>query len=78
MPSHLPVCILCLRDVWRDHRTRTYREPATGILFSNLLRARTTDHRMILQALLSNVRDLPHLVKYIRAWARGHFILGAL
>jgi Flp pilus assembly protein TadD len=78
MSSHLSACIQCLRDLWQDHRTRNYREPATGILLSNLLRARTGDHRIILQHLLRWAWDLPQLIEYIHAWMRGHFILGPL
>jgi cellulose synthase operon protein C len=69
----------CLQDLWSHHATFEYRQAATGLLLRQLvLRERNDDYRLILQTLLQNVQNLPRLVEYIHAWARGHFIPEAL
>jgi cellulose synthase operon protein C len=72
--SHLSACIVCLRDLWSDADTLAYRQPATGLLLRQLLRERTDDYGIMLQTLVEWFQDLPQLVDYIHAWARGHFL----
>jgi cellulose synthase operon protein C len=76
--SHLLACTECLRDLWSDRRTSAYRQPATGLLLRQLIRERTGDYRILIRTLLELVQNLPQLVEYIHAWARGHFIPEAL
>jgi hypothetical protein len=72
--SHLRACLVCLRYLWSDADTSAYRQPATGLLLRQLLRERTDDYGIMLQTLLVGVHNLPQLVDYIHAWARGHFL----
>lgn len=77
-PSHISACVGCLGDLWSDHATVDYRQPATGLLLRQLLRERFDDYGKILRALVYQLRHQPRLVQYIYDWARGHFIMDAL
>ncbi len=76
--SHVSACNECLRHLWLDTGTLTYRQPATGLLLSRLIDERFKDYVEILRSLLWEARNLPDLVSYIHDFARGHFILDAL
>lgn len=72
--SHVTACSGCIAALWSDRTTDGFRERATGFLLSQLLRERTDDYRDILRALDTNLAGLPSARKYLREWARGHFM----
>jgi predicted Zn-dependent protease len=72
--SHVFAVLGCLRELWSDSTTSAFRQAATGLLLRQLVRERTTDYAMMLRAVLRYVGDLPELVAYMHAWARGHFL----
>lgn len=73
-PSHVVAVLGCLRDLWTDPTTISFRQATTGLLLRQLIRERQVDHAFMLRAVLHYARDLPELVSYILGWAQGHFL----
>jgi tetratricopeptide (TPR) repeat protein len=72
--SHIVAVVQCLRSVWTDPATHAFRQPITGLLLRQFIREREADYAAMLRAVMHYVRDLPHLVAYLRGWVRGHFL----
>jgi hypothetical protein len=72
--SHVLACIVCLRSLWSDPKSISYRQLATGLLMRQLIHERNSDYVVLVRAVLRHVRDLGDLVEYIRSWVRGHFL----
>jgi len=72
--SHIRVVVEFLRHVWTRQSTLGYREPATGLLLSQLIRERTSDYKLILRTVGRYAADIPPLIEYMTAWLRGHFL----
>lgn len=72
--SHVVACLGCLRELWSDSGTSSYRARVTGLLLRQLLRERYDDYGVILRAIIRQVQPLPELIEYIQNWAQGHFI----
>ena len=52
-------CVMCLRDVWSDLGTKTYRKPATGLLLHHFIRERSEDYAIKLRTgFITILRDM--------------------
>jgi cellulose synthase operon protein C len=72
--SHVNACLICIISLWSDPKAGLFRERATSFLLSRLLRERTSDYKDVLRALYTNLAVAPPARKYVREWARGHFM----
>jgi hypothetical protein len=72
--SHVVAVLGCLRDLWMDSTTMSFRQATTGLLLRGLMQERQADYALMLRAVLHYARDLPELTSYIRGWVRGHFL----
>jgi cellulose synthase operon protein C len=73
--SHANACLQCFIDLWSDVKTIRFRERATSILLTQLLRERFGDYKDILRFLDLHLNRTQSARVYLRAWARGHFIV---
>ena len=77
-PSHISAVMGCLQALWFDPAARTFREPVTGHLLRRLVQGRPHDCGIILNSVLYLSRPHALLHAYVRAWVRGHFLVGTL
>ena len=72
--SHVRVVLEFLQKAWSDPSSRPHREATTSLLVRQLLRERHADYPILLRALMYSARRAPDLLKFLRQWAKGHFI----
>jgi hypothetical protein len=76
--SHINATLMCLRELWEDHRAAAYREPVTSHLLSQLVSYRYDDYTDILRVVVFETRNSPVLSTYIKSWINGHFFAKAV
>jgi tetratricopeptide (TPR) repeat protein len=76
--SHINATLMCLSELWEDHRAAAYREPVTSHLLNQLVSYRYEDYADILRILFVETRNSPALSTYIQSWINGHFFAKAV
>jgi len=72
--SHASVTLNTIGLIWSNHRFRSVREPATGLLLESVTRDRS-DYQAILGSMFARVIPGRSLARYVRSWLVGHFLL---
>lgn len=74
--SHLHAAYEALHHLWLTQSVVKVRDTATGMILENLLKGRQDDWSNLLQAIERFAARMPDMRRYIRDWARGHFLPG--
>ena len=73
--SHVVAACEAFEQLWTTRSVKNVREKATGMILEKIIRQRG-DWNQILAAVDMSVDQFPDLRRYLRDWAKGHFLPG--